>query len=70
MTSTNQPLPSTRSSAKATAKSLRVSPRKLNLLAASIRNLSVKEAMIQLTFSKRRIAKEVKKCLQSAMANA
>ncbi len=57
-------------SATAIAKSLRVSPRKLNLLATSIRNMKVSEALVQLTFSPRRIAKDVKKCLQSAVANA
>jgi len=57
-------------SATAVAKSLRVSPRKLNLVATSIRNMKVSEALVQLTFSHRRIAKDVKKCLQSAIANA
>ena len=57
-------------SAKAIAKSLRVSPRKLNLLASFIRNMKVSEALAQLTFSRKRIAGEVKKCLQSAIANA
>ena len=57
-------------SAIAIAKSLRVSPRKLNLVASSIRNLKVADALVQLTFSHRRIAKDVKKCLQSAIANA
>ncbi len=53
----------------ATAKSLRVSPRKLNLVAASIRGLKVDKALIQLEFCSKRIAIEVKKCLQSAIAN-
>lgn len=57
-------------SAIAISKSLRTSPRKLNLVAQSIRMLKVSEALIQLTFSKKRIAKDVKKCLQSAIANA
>lgn len=56
--------------AKAEAKSLRTSPRKLNLVAQLIRGLNVSEALVQLTFSKRRIAQDVKKCLQSAVANA
>ncbi|MFN7039418.1 MAG: 50S ribosomal protein L22 [Alphaproteobacteria bacterium] len=56
--------------AKAVLNSLRVSPRKLNLVAGLIRNLKVEDALIQLTFSKRRIAKDVKKCLKSAIANA
>ena len=59
-----------KNSAKAIAKSLRVSPRKLNLVASSIRNMKASEALVQLTFSPRRIAKDVKKCLQSAVANA
>lgn len=56
--------------AKAQAKSLRTSPRKLNLVAQLIRGLNVSDALVQLTFSKRRIAQDVKKCLQSAVANA
>lgn len=59
-----------KNSAIAVAKSLRVSPRKLNLVAGSIRNMKVSEALVQLTFSHKRIAKEVKNCLQSAIANA
>lgn len=59
-----------KNSATAIAKSLRVSPRKLNLVASSIRNMKASEALVQLTFSSRRIAKDVKKCLQSAVANA
>jgi large subunit ribosomal protein L22 len=55
---------------RATVKSLRVSPRKLNLVAKSIRNLKVSHALVQLTFSKKRIASDVKKCVQSAIANA
>jgi large subunit ribosomal protein L22 len=49
---------------------LRVSPQKLNLVAASIRGKKVEQALNDLTFSKRRIARDVKKCLQSAIANA
>ena len=56
--------------AKSVAKMLRVSPRKLNLVASAIRNLKVSEALIQLTFMKKRIALSVKKCLQAAIANA
>lgn len=55
---------------KASAKNLRVSPRKLNLVATSIRNMKVAEALLQLRFSKKRIANEVYKCLFSAMSNA
>ena len=57
-------------SAQSIAKSLRVSPRKLNLVAQSIRNMKVADAMVQLSFSPKRIAKDVKQCLQSAIANA
>ncbi|MBF0169091.1 MAG: 50S ribosomal protein L22 [Alphaproteobacteria bacterium] len=56
--------------AKAFATSIRTSPRKLNLVAESIRGLSVASAISQLTFSKRRIAGAVKKVVQSAVANA
>ncbi len=56
--------------AKAEAKSLRTSPRKLNLVAQLIRGMDANVALVQLTFSKRRIAQDVKKCLQSAIANA
>lgn len=54
----------------AKAKMLRVSPQKLNLVAAMIRGKKVDKALADLTFSKRRIAGDVKKCLQSAIANA
>ena len=56
--------------AMAFARSLRVSPRKLNLIAQSIRGLSVEKALAQLHFSRRRIASEVGKVVQSAVANA
>ena len=56
--------------AKAFSASIRISPQKLNLVAASIRGLAVQSALTQLTFSKRRIAQDVKKVLQSAIANA
>ena len=49
---------------------LRTSPQKLNLVAALIRGKKVEKALADLTFSKRRIAGDVKKCLQSAIANA
>ncbi|MDG2097573.1 MAG: 50S ribosomal protein L22 [Paracoccaceae bacterium] len=49
---------------------LRTSPQKLNLLAQMIRGKKVDKALNDLTFSKRRVASEVKKCLQSAIANA
>lgn len=54
----------------AIANNLRVSPRKLGLLAGLIRNLHVNNALVQLSFSKKRIAQDVLKCLRSAVANA
>lgn len=56
--------------AQAIARMLRTSPQKLNLVAAMIRGKKVDKALADLTFSKRRIAGDVKKCLQSAIANA
>ena len=56
--------------AQAILSNLRVSPRKLNLVAGLIRNVPASQAIATLTFSKRRIAKQVKKALESAIANA
>ncbi len=56
--------------AKAYGKMIRVSPQKLNLVAQSIRGKTCEEALNVLTFSRRRIAVDVKKILQSAIANA
>lgn len=56
--------------AMAVARLLRISPRKLNLVAASIRGKRVETALNDLTFTQRRIAREVKKLLESAVANA
>lgn len=56
--------------AQAILSNLRVSPRKLNLVAGMIRNLPASEAVATLTFSKRRIAHQVRKTLESAIANA
>jgi large subunit ribosomal protein L22 len=56
--------------AQAVGRSLRTSPRKLNLLAQSIRGMKAEAAVNELTFSRKRIAKDVKKVLQSAIANA
>ena len=56
--------------AQAVARSLRVSPQKLNLVAQLIRGKKVDKALADLTFSRKRIAKDVKKTLQSAIANA
>jgi large subunit ribosomal protein L22 len=58
------------SEALAVARNLRVSPQKLNLVAESIRGKSAEAALSELAFSKRRIAADVKKTLQSAIANA
>lgn len=55
---------------KAKARMVRCSPRKLNLVAESIRGLKVNKALAQLTFSTKRIATDVKKVLLSAIANA
>ena len=56
--------------AQAIARMLRTSPQKLNLVAGLIRGKKVEKALADLTFSKRRIAGDVKKALQSAIANA
>lgn len=58
------------SQAMAYARLLRTSPRKLNLVAQLIRGRRADDAINQLTFSRRRIASEVKKVLMSAIANA
>jgi large subunit ribosomal protein L22 len=55
---------------RAVANMIRVSPRKLNLVAQAIRGLDAQPALAELTFNKRRIARDVKKVLQSAIANA
>ena len=56
--------------AKAVVRNLRVSPQKLNLVAATIRGKKVEKALAELTFSPRRIAGSVKAGLESAIANA
>jgi large subunit ribosomal protein L22 len=56
--------------AVAVTRNLRISPQKLNLVAQSIRGRNAEAALSELTFSKRRIAADVKKTLQSAIANA
>jgi len=56
--------------AMAKLRMLKTSPQKLNLLAQLIRGKKVERALTELTFSKKRIALDVKKCLQSAVANA
>ena len=56
--------------AKAITRNIRVSPQKLNLVAQLIRGKKVATALADLTFSRKRIATDVKKCLESAIANA
>jgi large subunit ribosomal protein L22 len=56
--------------AQAVARNLRVSPQKLNLVAGLIRGKKVSTALADLEFSRKRIALDVRKCLQSAIANA
>ena len=56
--------------AKAFAKSIRISPQKLNIIAQTIRGKTCGDALNELNFSNRRVAIEVKKVLQSAIANA
>jgi large subunit ribosomal protein L22 len=56
--------------ARAFAASIRTSPRKLNLVAASIRGMSAEKALAELTFNTRRVSGVVKKVLESAIANA
>ena len=52
------------------ARNLRISPQKLNLVAAMIRGKKVQTALTELEFSRKRIAVDVRKCLMSAVANA
>lgn len=56
--------------AMAKASNLRISPQKLNLVAQLIRGKKVERALADLAFSHKRISKEVKACLESAIANA
>lgn len=56
--------------AKVVLNRVRVSPRKLNLVAGLIRGRRASDALVQLGFSRRRIAVEVRKALESAIANA
>jgi large subunit ribosomal protein L22 len=70
MSKKGQPRALAENEAKAVAKMLRVSPQKLNLLAQMIRGKKVAMALAELEFSRKRVAKDVRKCLQSAIANA
>ncbi len=56
--------------ARAVTRLLRISPQKLNLVAASIRGKKVETALSDLAFSRKRIARDVRKTLESAIANA
>jgi large subunit ribosomal protein L22 len=56
--------------AKAVCRMLRVSPQKLNLVAQLIRGKTAEQALAELEFSRKRIAVDVRKTLQSAIANA
>ena len=58
------------SEAAASMRSLRTSPRRLNLVAQTIRGKTASAALAELTFSRRRIARDVRKVLQAAIANA
>ena len=58
------------SEASAFLRALRISPQKLNLVAQTIRGKDAAKALAELTFSRRRIAQDVKKVLQAAIANA
>jgi large subunit ribosomal protein L22 len=70
MSKPNHPRTLADTEAQAIVSNIRVSPRKLNLVAGLIRNQPASKAIATLTFSKRRIAKDVKKALESAIANA
>ena len=56
--------------ARAVTRNLRISPQKLNLVAGMIRGKKVGQALAELTFSRKRIAQDVRKTLESAVANA
>ena len=70
MSKDNNPRRVADNEARAKLRMLRTSPQKLNLVAGLIRGKKVEKALNDLTFSKKRIAIDVKKCLQSAIANA
>ena len=70
MSKPKAPRPVAETEAQCVLSNLRVSPRKLNLVAGLIRNQKASTAVATLTFSKRRIAHAVRKALESAIANA
>jgi len=70
MSKPKSPRPVEEHEAQAIVNNMRISPRKLNLVAGLIRNQPAAKAVATLAFSKRRIAHDVKKALESAVANA
>ena len=70
MSKTKNPRRVADNEAMAKLRMIRTSPQKLNLVAQMIRGKKVDAALADLTFSRKRIASEVKKCLESAIANA
>jgi large subunit ribosomal protein L22 len=70
MSKKSRPRTLSENEAKAVARMLRVSPQKLNLVAQLIRGKKVSSALADLEFSRKRIARDVRKCLESAIANA
>ena len=66
----SMPRPVADNEARAVVKNIRVSPQKLNLVATMIRKMDVSKALAALEFSRRRISNDVKKALESAIANA
>ncbi|WP_443748059.1 50S ribosomal protein L22 [Asticcacaulis solisilvae] len=70
MSQTKNPRRVEANEARAKLVSVRISPQKLNLVAQSIRGLKVQRALNELEFSRKRIAKDVRKALYSAISNA
>ena len=70
MSTPNHPRMLAETEAEAVLRNIRISPRKLNIVAGLIRNQPAAAAVARLTFSKRRIAQDVRKLLESAIANA
>jgi large subunit ribosomal protein L22 len=70
MSQTKNPRRVDANEARAKLVSVRISPQKLNLVAATIRGLKVQRALNELEFSRKRIAKDVRKALYSAISNA
>ena len=66
----SMPRPVADNEARAVVKNIRISPQKLNLVATMIRKMDVSKALAALEFSRRRISNDVKKALESAIANA